>query len=282
MQRIDLEEVHKRIPAEWYQKAKEAMDDVVQSTDEADRSHRINAHDDVWQQVKQILLQVSDGKCWYCESKEVRSDRNVDHFRPKNNVYKCPGHHGYWWLAFQWHNYRLSCTFCNSRRKDQNTDQAGGKGDRFPLLDENERAYTPNDDIQRERPSLLDPTTHGDPSLLKFLPDGTVVPKYDKATHPVHYERARCSIELYHLYHTEIKERRQELYNYISQLADDGDMFFIRWSCGDNTAYHALEGVLRQLHEIVQKHSEYSGAARSMIMSLSTNHDWITAVLQGI
>ena len=101
---------------------------------------------------------LSDDKCWYCESKQIRLDRHVDHYRPKNSVAECADHPGYWWLAFRSYNYRYSCTYCNSRRVDQRSGQAGGKADHFPLRDESRRAFSPDDPIDDEQPTLLDPT----------------------------------------------------------------------------------------------------------------------------
>ena len=90
---------------------------------------------EVWRSAKERLKEVSRGKCWYCEARQMRSDNAVDHFRPKSL---------YPWLAFKLHNFRYACTFCNSIRTNPETGESEGKGDHFPLLRRRERRITPN------------------------------------------------------------------------------------------------------------------------------------------
>jgi len=186
--------------------------------------------------LKDELKRISHGKCWYCESSEIRSDKAVDHYRPKNEVIECPNpnHRGYWWLAFDWRNFRYSCQYCNEIRIDRETNTRGGKSSHFPLLDETKRVF---DDVNpyallNEQPSLLDPTEVDDPLLLTFDTDGTAQSAYDADDYPDDYQRARISIEYYHLNHTDLKERRQvRICNKIKQL-DAGDKY--RYFLGDN------------------------------------------------
>ncbi len=213
MRHIELHEVERRVPDAWKQRAEQARQDIQDCPDDQ-KSTLVNDHADIWQDpdLKAKLLEVSHDKCWYCESRQVRSDKSVDHFRPKNRVAECPEHPGYWWLAFNLDNYRLSCTYCNSRRKDRENQSTGGKHDHFPLIDETQRVYA--GDVSREQPELLDPLTHTDPGLLWFLPDGTSIPKYNPDTHPIYHRRAQRSIDLYHLNHTDLQEQRQQLCNF--------------------------------------------------------------------
>src|SRR5690606_29373654 len=90
---------------------------------DAARSEAINKKSAVWGGAKEALEKLMHGKCWYCEANEVRHDRAVDHFRPKNEVKdhvtdKILDHPGYWWLAFEPDNFRYSCQYCNEIRKD--------------------------------------------------------------------------------------------------------------------------------------------------------------------
>lgn len=280
MRFIDLRKVEVRITDKWREKARQALEDVSTCSNE-EKPDRVNAHDSVWQELKGVLSEVSHHKCWYCESVEIRSDNNVDHFRPKNKVCECDAHLGYWWLAFDWQNYRLSCTYCNSHRKDKINKTFGGKQDHFPLCDENQRAYRPGDDITREQPTLLDPTTRSDTGLLWFEIDGRVIPKYDDQRYPLHFQRAQSSINLYHLNHQDIKDRRQELSNFLKRRAKDGNLFFTRFANGDNTAYHAFESVLHDFASAVDEKAAYSSAARSVLVGISKQdgYDWVETVL---
>ena len=89
--------------------SQERMPIILQALREA-----ISKYSTLWSDIKEDLAALSFGKCWYCESRENRSDLTVDHFRPKNKVKECSSHYGYWWLAFCPLNYRYACDLCNS------------------------------------------------------------------------------------------------------------------------------------------------------------------------
>lgn len=274
MRQINLEDVRRLLPPDWEQEAKQALSEVQALPPDA-RAQAIKDKD-VWRRLKSTLAQVSYGKCWYCESKEIRSDTAVDHFRPKNSVAECPNHDGYWWLAFEWQNYRLSCTYCNSRRVDQVNATTGGKQDHFPLVHEDKRAYSPNDDLNHEEPELLDPTNPFDPGLLWFDPDGAAVPKYsDKASIP--YRRAEKSRELYHLNHVNIQERRLEVCNRVRRLVEDGDKYLQECLADAEVAKHGLTRTIEVLREMIGKEAAYSSTARAMLLGYK-DRDWIDMV----
>jgi len=87
--------------------------------------------------------------CTYCGADIGETARDVDHFPPKKRVDGDAGHGGYWWLAYDYENYLLSCTVCNQKCKR----------DRFPL--ENGATRTRFEDRERlaqERRLLLNPT----------------------------------------------------------------------------------------------------------------------------
>src|SRR5262245_51375921 len=139
MRFIDPKRVEHKLPSTWLSDAKNETD-AVGKLDESSRAKAINARSEYWRDLKSILNADSSDKCWYCESKQIRSDNAVDHYRPKNNVVDCTRIKGYWWLAFRWDNYHFSCTYCNSRRVDEVGGTEGGKHDHFPLWDESRRA----------------------------------------------------------------------------------------------------------------------------------------------
>jgi uncharacterized protein (TIGR02646 family) len=278
---INLEELLQYLPADWEQRAQQALDDVRNSPS-GKRSIAVNRHARLWHELGDKLAVLSEGKCWYCESREKRSDNPVDHFRPKNRVDGCAGHEGYWWLAFDWHNYRFSCTYCNSRRKDKVGGTRGGKHDAFPILDETRRAYTEKDDIGREDVELLDPTNPADPGGLWYEEDGRVTEKYKQERQPVLFRRAHTSIELYHLNHVASKEARRELCRRIRRLIELGKVHFDDWQAGNRAAKVGLEGVVEELREFIDKKAEHSATARSMLLGLRhPDHPWIDGVIIG-
>jgi len=225
------------------------------------------------------LEKLSFKKCWYCEAIENRSDKAVDHFRPKGNV-KDTEHQGYWWLAFDWNNYRYSCTFCNSRRKDQKTGETGGKSDYFPLIDEANRAMTKGDDIELEKPVLLDPTKPADPSCLWFEEDGRAIPKYSEEERPNAYKRAMTSINLYHLDHTDLIEARKAVAIKIKAKIKSGNKYFKQLDQASGNEEHAFGEVFKELREMIKENSEFSAFSRAILLG-NRDIDWIQSVFQG-
>jgi hypothetical protein len=68
-----------------------------------------------WKPARGPLFDETEWKCAYCESpKEVESEGDVEHFRPKSV---------YWWLACCYDNYLFACRTCNSK----------WKGNAFPI-----------------------------------------------------------------------------------------------------------------------------------------------------
>lgn len=250
----------------WRKKAAKALIIARSKTTKAERSDYINSQSSIWSDLKPSLEKLSKRKCWYCESYEKRSDRAVDHYRPKNNVRDSnPQRDGYWWLAFDPTNYRLSCTYCNSRRSDRETGEVGGKGDYFPIYDETKRVKPEQLNFKRENPLLLDPCNPADVQLLWFKEDGRAIPKYDKDKKPWAYERAKESIRYYNLDEQEIKEARLGIYNKIKKLIEEGEIYFEEAYDINAPASLAFENVIRELAQLIHKDSEFSAFSRAMI-----------------
>lgn len=278
MRYINIAELEPRLPLGWEQKAKRALE-RVKKLPPAKRAKTINRLARIWQDLGGVLSELSYGKCWYCETIEKRSDYPVDHFRPKNRVDECADHEGYWWLAFSWQNYRLSCTYCNSRRNDEVEKSGGGKHDHFPLLDETKRAYQEDDDWTLEEPELLDPTRPADPTFLWFADDGRVVEKYNHQKYPIQYQRAHTSIEIYHLNHRTIRDARKALYGTIRKKLRDGRIYFERWHAGDGAAKHGFDEVMNELRQLIDKRAEYSAFARAMLLGFrDADYPWVDGV----
>lgn len=227
MRYVDPDEVQLALPDDWdktVEKAKSSVQRAVErrkaaaqkagkTGDELDaeiraaRSKAISTKSEVWRLAGRYIAKVMDKKCWYCETRETRSDMPVDHFRPKNSVFETQGKHaGYWWLAFRWDNFRYCCTYCNSRRND---GSEGGKQDRFPLLDPATRAWTPGDDHTQEKTALLDPCVITDTQLLFFNAQGRAVAKPKIGGDDL--KRVTISVETYHLNHEAIKKKRESI-----------------------------------------------------------------------
>lgn len=274
MRYIDIGRLRGTLTQEWKRKAKIALDDVRSAKNAEERKAKLAQHAGVWSDVKHDLRSLSHKKCWYCESKDVRSDNAVDHFRPKGRVAEDTSHPGYWWLAFEWTNFRYSCTYCNSRRRDVESRHTGGKQDHFPVFNPSDRSASEGPHAA-ERPVLLDPTIAADTILMYFSDDGMVIPRLRGLSADV-VHRIEKSIELYHLCHTELVDARLELFNIVRSSIELGRRFYLAWLAGDANAEAGFNAAVEGLKRLITEDAEFSQAARDMIKGLRENgHPWI-------
>lgn len=108
--------------------------------------------------VREALVELFYNKCAYCETVlTVTQPGDTGHFRPKAGVVGNEGQYYpqlYYWLANEWHNLLLVCATCGRTRLQEGIKV--GKGSRFPLEKETQRAQEPGEE-SRESPLLLDP-----------------------------------------------------------------------------------------------------------------------------
>jgi uncharacterized protein (TIGR02646 family) len=240
-----------KLPDGWLTRAKKAHDALVASAPDA-RRDLIDQNRDLWVELKPLLSGLSHKKCWYCETPQIRSNNAVDHFRPKNKVHKEPLHPGYWWLAFDWSNYRFSCDFCNSPHVDNIDSITRGKGIHFPIFDGKKRAFDQSIDIAQEEPVLLDPTNKDDPKLLFFGPEGLAQPPCSEEQDATCYRRVTTSVDVYNLNHVDIVEARLGRHKEVGDLIKLASDYWARDEQGDEYAFNDF---LRVADEIVEKTS---------------------------
>jgi hypothetical protein len=241
----------------------------------------INSRSKIWADLKEALAELSFRKCWYCESMENRSDMAVDHFRPKNKVHECKTHRGYWWLAFDPANYRFACGFCNSPHENDEEEKTLGKATHFPLVDEAQRIHNPNGRLVDERPTLLDPTVPGDPSLLWFLEDGRAVPKYKEEQSRLFSSRASISIDVYNLNDFRIKEARVIIAIEIKRQVELGEKHLDEVFRGVPVALSLFQEVCRSLLNLITAQSEFSSAARAILAGYR-DKEWVVDALRTV
>jgi 5-methylcytosine-specific restriction endonuclease McrA len=277
---IDTSSLARLLPVGWTARAEEALAAVRVAHSRKEKAAVFTRYSDLWQKdLKLILRDLSYKKCWYCEGHDIRSDGVVDHFRPKGRVWRVPAHPGYWWLAFDPENFRYCCTLCNSRRLDAAKGTSGGKQDRFPLFDENKRAY-PEERPRKEKDEvvLLDPTLAPDTLLFYFADDGNVRARFPKSASR-HLSRVRVSIDIYHLDHTDLIEARLDLLNRIKLAIDLGKAYYLAWHNGDPAAKAGFDASVESLKGLVKDTAEFSSAAKDMIKGLRHEmHPWIDSI----
>ena len=254
--------------------AAEEMGERLRSeTDEATRRELISANRAAWANFRSVFEAICGQKCWYTESRNPGTDDDIDHYRPKGSVAECPDHAGYWWTAFDWRNLRLSCHRANRRRRNPDREAVLGKGDHFPLLEEDQRWHSPDDTCQ-EAPALLDPTDPEDPPLLTFDIDGRV------AVSPAHREsetavrRVEASRELLHLDWPAFVEDRRALYADVYRHVLAGDRAETAKLQGEASAVEALKGAAASLIRMTDGQQAYSRAAIAYIRGFR-DRTWI-------
>lgn len=127
--------------------------------------------------IKATLNALFHDKCAYCETPLISAAGDIEQFRPKAGVSEAPEHSGYWWLANSWQNLLIACQFCNRMQKAElgnGSFELVGKQNRFPLIEEKARAFSPDADLSLEQPLLLDPTVDDPAPHLTFREDGLV------------------------------------------------------------------------------------------------------------
>lgn len=103
----------------------EKPDVLVQNEDEWEREYKQWINDEdvpkaakkryKQEEIKQKLIEETNGKCAYCESKIGSvSYENIEHIKPKSKYYD---------LVVEWNNLTLSCTRCNNNKGAEYDEQ---------------------------------------------------------------------------------------------------------------------------------------------------------------
>lgn len=259
------------MPQGWLQRAKDSATAVAAGANPDDYST-------VWRELKNGLADLLHDKCWYCETHVDRSDNAVDHFRPKGRVSDATNPHtGYRWLAFDAVNFRYACTYCNSRRKDVDGGTAGGKADRFPLVNEMNRLYSAGP-LTQERPMLLDPCELYDWRLLGCQQEnGQPCTTSDDA---VAKQRAEVSIEIYHLHYEPTCKRRHAAAVQLLSDVDEAKQLFEQVVQGA-AREPDFKIVAARLRRAIDRDAPFSGDMHFLLRGQrNEDHPWIQDLLE--
>lgn len=167
MRYIDLEN-HK--PEDWWIKESDELTaklmELHRRGEIEARNKLINDNNEHWGEIKSWLLSLSNNKCWFSEAREIFSHMDVEHFRPKLEAKEIDGtkRDGYWWLAFDYRNFR-ACGNVGNRKK----------GGWFPLKPGSLISTYDNQCEESETPYLLDPTDADDVELIGFDEEGLAI-----------------------------------------------------------------------------------------------------------
>jgi hypothetical protein len=243
----------------WLRKARGLLQGLNAAADDTARKQLIEANQAVWKELLPWLRKITKGKCWFSESRGACQYWEVEHFRPKGAAKNLDGTEraeGYWWLAFEWGNFRL-CGAVSNRKK----------GAYFPLRAGTYIGTSRNRNIDDEDPYLLDPTKLEDPPLLTFNRNGDVNPT-PKMT-AWNTERATVSIGRYKLQeHEEFVEARRDTWekceleiNRCRNLLNDQSLN------PTATNKQQLHAQMEKLREMGDFYSEFSAVANDCLRS---------------
>jgi len=249
----------KELSEDWLCKAESVTEQLKSLDSSEERKKLIEKRSKLWGELKDWLLELSHGKCWYSEAREIFSFYEVDHFRPKNRAKQLDGteREGYWWLAFDWRNYRISGSVGNNR-----------KGDYFPLAKGSPVATGPECDLQDEIIYLLDPTDPDDPFLLTFDESGYPKPAVTEEEDKWAYERVIQTINLLHLDFGPLVNGRQKIWSNCTRLINQAQKLMKEQSENPSVTKKAkLRDKFRELREIISVETELSSTARACLSS---------------
>ncbi|MBV1877340.1 MAG: hypothetical protein KUG79_06835 [Pseudomonadales bacterium] len=208
MRYIPLKESNKDALKVWLEKANEILAALKAEPDAQKRKMIIRRNSSHWRDtgLLDFLKDLSNGKCWYTEAKFTAEYPHLEHFRPKScarneNWGRC--HEGYWWLAFDIDNYRLSKPMPNTR-----------KGSYFPLRRRAMAICEPGIAVTQESPMFLDPTIEDDVALISFNSHGKPEPAMNPVVDIDEWDRQRIafSIKRYGLDDKDLCNERKELW----------------------------------------------------------------------
>lgn len=218
-----------------------------------ERNALIDANSAHWGALKQWLLALSGGKCWFSEVRELYSHYDVEHFRPKKEARTRDGaeRDGYWWLAFDYMNFRV-CGNVGNRKK----------GGWFPLQQGSLCSAFAERCEESEVPYLLDPIDDDDVSLIAFDEEGKLIPMPGSSQ----WEQDRVHETVNRLKlneHVPLAEARRSVWQKVDLLIQDFWVAKAKCAAGKNPAAKAkLLEVRARVRELTDRSAELSAVAR--------------------
>ncbi|WNM63551.1 hypothetical protein [Candidatus Nitrospira neomarina] len=240
----------------WLQKSQDYAIHIQKLHQEGktqERNQFIDEHASHWGSLKPWLQVLSNGKCWFSEVRELYSHYDVEHFRPKKEAKALDGtlRDGYWYLAFDYTNFRL-CGNVGNRKK----------GGWFPLKTGSICSSFDNQCEESEAPYLLDPTDPADVNLLAFDEEGNAIP----APGISEWERQRVEVSILRLKlneHEPLTNERRKIWQKVSREIEQYLYAKSRSASGDNpAAKEKVRSHLLKIRSMTMKHVELSSVAK--------------------
>ena len=240
----------------WLARSKQLVGDLAALEVGGQRDERnalIDANRAHWAELKSWLLALSAGKCWFSEVRELYSHYDVEHFRPKKEAKALDStmRDGYWWLAFDYMNFRACGTVGNRK-----------KGGWFPLQNGSLCSTYANPCEESESRYLLDPVDDDDVAMIAFDEEGKVIPM--PGISAWNQERVIETVKRLKLNeHVPLAEARRKIWQQVDRLIDDFAIAKARCGGGNNpVAKEKLKQVRARVRELTDPKAELSAVAR--------------------
>ncbi len=240
---------------QWLTKSSRLVNELAlldQAGKRKERNELIEKNSAHWGKLKKWLLALSGGKCWFSEVRELCSHYDVEHFRPKKQAKALDGSErdGYWWLAFDYMNFRVCGNVVNRK-----------KGIWFPLQQGSLVSTYVAPCEESETRYLLDPIDDDDVSLIAFDEEGKVVPA--PGTSEWDQQRVEETVKRLKLNaHVPLVEKRLKVWKKVHGLIEDFQRAKMRCATGNNpAAKEKLKAVRNGIREMTNQTAELSSVA---------------------
>lgn len=287
MRRVSLARVGRRVPAAWQTAARALVQQLVTAS-ALQKARLIKKNAPLWSELRDALWSAGREKCWYSEVLLSMGEAEVEHFRPKGRL-SGEAFAGYWWLAFEWRNYRLASHLANTRRKDPINKGLRGKGGYFPLAGGTRATYLANAPaldplcIACEKPLLLDPVEAADVQLLTFDQDGLPRPDPVRCTNQLERSRVESSIKFYALDDGVLIARRADVWKQVLVWSEELEPLVAQAvAVGLTDAQDIRRRQLETLiSDAIDSAAEFSSTAIAALRTLG-DRGWNTALISAV
>ncbi len=246
---------------EWIKKADALTTQLIAETCMKKKKKIIDSNAALWRELKKHLASLSYNKCWYSEANDVFSHYHVEHFRPKKAAKDINGKDkgGYWWLAFNWTNYRLCGAVGNTK-----------KGDKFAVR--SNKANSETDIIDDEITFFLDPIVFADTLLISFNDIGEILP-ISVCEKDWNYIRVKYTIDNLNLNYPPLCEARKKKWNDVQRIIYEVQKLLNSYNLTPSVATKTtIQSKMADLKQMVSKESEFSATASACLYS--SGLDW--------
>ncbi|RXJ71343.1 hypothetical protein CS022_21175 [Veronia nyctiphanis] len=246
----------------WLAKAQEHEKVMLDPNMSLEKKYEyIESKSSCWQSKKLMkwLLGLSHNKCWYSEAKFAGDSAELEHWRPKkrtNDLQRNKIHDGYYWLAFNLTNYRITKGRLNRV-----------KGNYFPLVNEQFRSQNDSMPHTAEKPLFLDPISPMDYQCLSFnelgeaiANSGVVIPKSE--------EKAKLTIKHFGLNSSCLVLERKTLWTVVRQQYHEYIKCLHMASNGCPVSELKAETHANEILYLVHESSAFSSTAKAALRTL--------------